>query len=144
MAQQAKSGDTVRVHYTGRLENGSVFDSSRDRDPIEFQLGGGRVIPGFEQAVEGMEVGETREARIPVDDAYGERRDDLQVEVSKAKLPEGVEPEPGQRLTVEVAPGRQGIAEITEVGDENITLDLNHPLAGQPLIFDLELVSIGD
>jgi len=142
MMQQAKIGDTVAVHYTGRLEDGTVFDSSREGEPIEFQLGSQTVIPGFENAVTGMSVGQSREVRIPPEEAYGDKRDELQIDVPRAHLPQGLVPEVGQALAVEVAPGQQAIAHITSVADDEITLDLNHPLAGQTLIFDIELVEI--
>lgn len=142
MARQAKSGDTVAVHYTGRLENGTVFDSSEGREPIEFELGSGSVIPGFENALEGMEVGGEREIRIAPEHAYGERKDDLSVDVPRAQLPEDVNPEVGQMLAVQVAPGQQAVARIADVDDGSVTLDLNHPLAGETLVFAIELIGI--
>lgn len=142
MARHAKSGDTVSVHYTGTLEDGTVFDSSRDGDPIEFQLGGGAVIGGFERAIEGMEVGEEREIRIEPDDAYGQRREDLRVDVPREQLPDGVEPEVGQMLAIQVTPDQQALARIAEVEGDQVTLDLNHPLAGETLKFSIELVGI--
>lgn len=142
MAEQAKQGDTVAVHYTGKLDDGTVFDSSRDEDPVEFELGGGSVIEGFESAVEGMEVGESRETRIPPEQAYGERRDDLEVDVPRERMPEEVEPQVGQMLEVQVSPGQTAVARITDIGDETVRLDLNHPLAGQALNFDIELMEI--
>lgn len=142
MAQQAKKGDTVAVHYTGRLEDGTVFDTSREGDPVEFELGSETVIDGFDDAVEGMEIGEERNAQIPPDRAYGQRRDDLEVQVPRERLPEGAEPAEGQMLEVQVAPGRNTVARITDVGDEEVTLDLNHPLAGHELDFDIELMEI--
>lgn len=143
MADHAQAGDTVTVHYTGKLEDGSVFDTSRERDPIEFELGSGSVIPGFEEAVAGMEVGERREIRLAPDKAYGERDPELEVDVSRTQLPEGLEPAVGQVLGVRVASGQERQARITEVRDESVKLDLNHPLAGQKLLFDIELVGIG-
>jgi peptidylprolyl isomerase len=140
--RQAKAGDVVAVHYTGKLEDGSVFDTSREGEPIEFELGSGSVIEGFEQAVEGMNVGDQQEVRLDPDNAYGARRDDLEVEVPRAQLPQGVEPEVGQTLAVQVGPEQQAIARISDVGSDKIRLDLNHPLAGQPLVFDIELVEI--
>lgn len=142
MAQTAKSGDTVAVHYTGKLDNGDVFDSSEGRDPLSFELGAGNVIPGFEAAVMGLGVGEAADVRIEAKDAYGDIRDDLLVPVSKDRLPDGLEPEAGQQLQVQVAPGQDRVATITDVGDENVTLDLNHPLAGKDLSFHIELVEI--
>lgn len=142
MAEQAKQGDKVAVHYTGKLDNGEVFDSSRERDPIVFEVGSGQVIPGFDEAVQGLAVGESREIRIDPENAYGERRDDLVVDVPKTQFPDGGEPEVGRQVQVQIAPGQDRVARITEVSDENVTLDLNHPLAGQTLNFDVELVEI--
>ena len=138
----AKSGDTVRVHYTGRLDDGTVFDSSREREPLEFTVGSGQVISGFERAVEGMEVGEARETRIEADDAYGERRDDLVLALPKEQVPEDMEIAPGMRLELRQPDGQAVPVTVAEVGDESVTLDANHPLAGQPLTFELELVGI--
>lgn len=140
--RQAKAGDVVAVHYTGKLEDGSVFDTSREGEPIEFELGSGSVIEGFEQAVEGMNVGEQQEVRLDPDNAYGARRDDLEVDVPRAQLPEDVDPEVGQTLAVQVGPEQQAIARIADVEADKVKLDLNHPLAGQPLVFDIELVEI--
>ena len=142
MTQRAKNGDHVSVHYTGRLEDGTVFDSSRDGEPIEFQLGSGTVIPGFDSAVQGMAVGEQREVRIAPEDAYGARRDDLRVPVPREQFPPGVEPEVGRTLAVQVAPGQDALATITDVDESSVTLDLNHPLAGETLVFDIELVGL--
>lgn len=142
MTRQAKEGDVVAVHYTGKLEDGTVFDTSREGEPIEFELGSGAVIGGFERGVAGMEVGEEREVRVAPEDAYGVRRDELQVDVPRSQLPPGFEPEAGQMLALQVAPGQQAVARIKDVGEESITLDLNHPLAGQTLVFDIELVGI--
>jgi peptidylprolyl isomerase len=142
VAQKAQQGDTVAVHYTGRLDSGEVFDSSDGRDPLEFTVGTGQVIPGFDQAVDGLEVGETREVRIEPDDAYGEPRDDLLVDVDRNQFPNESEPEVGQQVQVQVAPGQNRVATIAAVDDDSIKLDLNHPLAGQPLTFQVELVEI--
>jgi peptidylprolyl isomerase len=142
MAEQAKRGDRVAVHYTGKLDDGQVFDSSRRREPIEFELGAGQVIPGFDEAVEGMEVGETRETRIEAASAYGAKRDDLLVDVPRARLPDGLEPQVGQQLAVRTTDGQETPGRITDVADDEIKLDLNHPLAGQDLTFEFELVEI--
>jgi peptidylprolyl isomerase len=138
----AKRGDTVRVHYTGRLDDGTVFDSSREREPLEFTVGEGQVITGFERAVEGMEVGEARETRIEADDAYGERRDDLVLDLPKEQVPEGMEIEPGMRLELRQPDGQAVPVTVAEVNEESVTLDGNHPLAGWALTFELELVEI--
>ncbi len=142
MAQTAQQGDTVAVHYTGKLDDGEVFDSSRERDPLEFEVGGGQVIPGFDKAVEGLEVGESREVRLEPEDGYGEPREDLVVDVDRDQFPTDAEPEVGRQVQVQVAPGQNRVATITEIEDESITLDLNHPLAGKPLTFDVELLEI--
>jgi FKBP-type peptidyl-prolyl cis-trans isomerase 2 len=142
MTRQAKAGDVVAVHYTGRLEDGTVFDTSREGEPIEFEVGSGAVIEGFERGVEGMQVGEQREIRIAPENAYGERRDELELAVPREQLPEGFDPEVGQMLALQIAPGQQAIARIADVAGDSVTLDLNHPLAGQTLIFDIELVGI--
>lgn len=142
MAQKAEQGDTVAVHYTGKLDSGEVFDSSQGRDPLEFQVGSGQVIPGFDRAVDGLAVGESREVRIEPDEGYGEPREDLVVDVERSQFPAEAEPEVGQQVQVQVAPGQNRVATIQEIGDEAITLDLNHPLAGKSLTFDVELVDI--
>lgn len=142
MTRQANIGDVVSVHYTGRLEDGSVFDRSRESEPLEFELGSGAVIEGFDQAVAGMEVGESREVRIAPEDAYGPRREEMQLEVPRSQLPDGMDPAEGEMLGIQVAPGQQAVARIVGVADESVTLDLNHPLAGETLVFDIELVAI--
>ena len=143
MSQTAKSGDSVHVHYIGKRTDGSVFDNSRQREePLEFTLGAGQVIPGFDQAVEGMEVGEVREVRIEPDDAYGERRDDLLMEIDREHVPEDVDVTAGTRLQLQ-RDGRAIPVTVTEVGDETLTLDANHPLAGEELAFEIELVQVG-
>lgn len=138
---QAKSGDTVQVHYTGRLEDGSVFDSSRGHDPLQFTLGSGDVIPGFEQAVLGMAPGDTRTVTIPSDQAYGPRRDELVIEIGRENFPPEVTPEVGQRLQM-VQDDQAMVVMVTGVEEDTVTLDANHPLAGADLTFDLELVGI--
>lgn len=140
---KVKEGDTVKVHYTGRLKDGSIFDSSEEREPLEFTLGQGQLIPGFEKAVEGMEVGDTTTVDIPSDDAYGERRDDLELEVSKSDLPDNIDPEVGMQLQMQQQEdGRAIPVQITAVEDDYVTLDANHPLAGKDLTFDIELVEV--
>lgn len=137
----AKSGDTVRVHYTGTLADGSVFDSSDGRDPLEFTLGTGQVIGGFDDAVTGMAPGDRKEVTIPSDEAYGSHRDDLVLVVDRATFPPNVNPEVGQQLQMSQG-GESFIVTVREVGDESVTLDANHPLAGEDLTFHLELVEI--
>lgn len=139
---QAQTGQQVKVHYTGKLEDGTVFDSSRQREPLEFTLGQRQVIPGFDEAVEGMSVGETKTAHVPADKAYGPRRDDLVVDVPDEQLPESLEPQVGQKLQVRQPDGQVVDVAVTKVGDDGITIDANHPLAGKDLTFDIELVEV--
>ncbi len=141
---EAKQGDKVKVHYKGSLADGTVFDSSEGRDPLEFVVGQHQVIPGFEDAVEGMNVGDSTETTIPADQAYGQRREDLVLTVPKAQMPEGLEPEVGMQLQLRQPDGRPAIARITEVTEDAVTLDVNHPLAGQDLTFSIDLVEIVD
>ncbi len=138
----ASTGDTVRVHYTGRLKDGTVFDTSRNREPLEITLGEEAVIPGFESAVEGMEEGEEKTATIPPDDAYGAPRDDLILTVSKDQVPADMDPEVGQRLQMQTQDGQNFQVTVAEIADDHLRLDANHPLAGKELTFDLELVEI--
>jgi len=138
----AKQGDKVRVHYVGRLDDGRTFDSSRDRDPLEFTLGEGQVIPGFEQAIEGMEPGEQKEVSIQSDQAYGAHREELVFSVPKEKMPDEMEPQVGQQLQLQTTDGQTAVATVTEVKDSDVVLDTNHPLAGKDLKFDLQLVEI--
>jgi len=139
---RAQTGDTVRVHYTGRFEDGTVFDTSQDREPIEFTLGEHQVIPGFENAVTGMQAGETKTAQIPPEEAYGERREDLLIDVPRAEVPADIDPQIGQTLQVQGAGGQVFPVVVASVGEDTITLDANHPLAGRSLIFDIHLIDI--
>ncbi len=139
---QAKSGDTVKVHYTGKLDDGTVFDSSVDRDPLELTIGGGRLIPGFEQAVIGMSPGESKTVKIPANEAFGLYRDELVKVVDRSSLPTDLVPEVGQKLNMTDADGRTTVVMVTEVSESSITMDINHPLAGEDLSFDIEIVQI--
>ncbi len=139
---EAKQGDTVKVHYTGKLDDGSIFDTSAERDPLEFTVGEGMVIPGFEQAVIGLQPGESRETRIEADNAYGQRIGDLVTEVKREQLPEDLEVTIGQQLQVSMANGQTAVVMVTDVTETGITIDANHPLAGQDLTFSIELVEI--
>ncbi|MBM3141602.1 MAG: peptidylprolyl isomerase [Chloroflexi bacterium] len=141
-AAQAKNGNTVQVDYTGKLADGTVFDTSVGREPLEFTLGAGQLIPGFEKAVLGMKVGEKKTVTIPADEAYGPHRDEQVVELSREELPSDLTPQVGQQLVVTQQDGRQIIVVITEVSDETVTIDANHPLAGKDLTFEIELVKI--
>ena len=139
--ESAKPGDKVQVHYTGMLEDGSVFDSSDGRDPLEFTLGSGQVIPGFDRAVSGMSPGQERSVRVPASDAYGDRKDDLVIVVEREQLPPDMDPAIGQQLQLK-QDGRGFVVTVKDVGPESITLDANHPLAGEDLEFKVQLVSI--
>ncbi|HEX8273097.1 MAG TPA: peptidylprolyl isomerase [Longimicrobiaceae bacterium] len=138
---QAKSGDTVRVHYTGRLDDGSVFDSSEGREPLEFVLGAQQVIPGFEEAVDGLSPGEARTVDIPADRAYGPRREEMVLTVGRDQFPDEIRPEVGQQLQMS-QDGQVAIVTIIGVSEREVTLDANHPLAGKDLTFDVQLVEI--
>jgi peptidylprolyl isomerase len=141
-AAQAKNGDTVQVNYTGKLADGTVFDSSVGREPLEFTLGAGQVIPGFEKAVFGMKVGEKKTVTIPVDDAYGPHRDDMVGEVPREEFPEDITLKVGQQLGVKRTDGGTSIVTVLSVSDNTVTIDFNHPLAGKDLTFEIELVKI--
>ena len=139
---EAKSGDTVRIHYTGTLGDGTQFDSSAGREPLEFALGGGQVIPGFDKAVDGMAVGDSKTVTIPPDDAYGQRHEQLVQQVPRSALPEDMEPAVGMHLQSQSPDGQIMNLAVVEVEDESIMLDANHPLSGQALTFSIELVEI--
>ena len=141
--QQVKNGDTVKVHYHGKLTDGSTFDSSEGRDPLEFTVGSGQVIKGFDDAMVNMEVGEKKTVQIPVDHAYGERNEDLIMEYPKTEFPADMTPEVGMELHMSDNAGNVFPVVIAEVKDESVLLDANHPLAGENLTFEIELVSIG-
>jgi len=139
----AQSGDNVKIHYTGTLDDGSVFDSSEGREPLGFTLGAGQVIQGFDDAVTGMEVGESKTVRIPANEAYGETRDDLILEMPRDQVPPDVEIELGMQLSVQQQNGQAVPVTVVEITDETVKLDANHALAGKALTFALELVSVG-
>jgi peptidylprolyl isomerase len=140
MTEPAKDGDRVRVHYTGRLAGGEEFDSSRGGEPLEFTVGAGEVIPGFDEAVRGLSVGESRSVEIEPEDAYGPRREGLVAEIERERAQFPSEPEVGMNLILPLADGNQLEVVVTSVTDTHITIDGNHPLAGQKLFFDVELV----
>ena len=139
----AKKGDNVKIHYKGTLQDGTVFDSSEGREPLGFTLGGGQVIPGFDEAVMGMSEGESKNVTIPVDKAYGPRNDELVLPVPLSQVPADLKPEVGQQLQMGGPNGQPVMVKIVDITDEHIMLDANPPLAGEDLIFDLELVAIG-
>ena len=142
--RQAREGDKVQVHYQGRLEDGTMFDSSQGRDPIEFTIGEGEVVPGFEQAVTGMTAGEKKTTTIAAEHAYGERMDDLLFSVGRDQVPEGMEVKVGDQLSVGLPNGESVPMQVAGVDETSLTLDANHPLAGKDLTFDLELVKINE
>ena len=139
---KAKANDKVKVHYTGKLKSGAIFDSSVDRDPLEFTIGGGQMIPGFDAAVNGMEVKEKTEVTIPCAEAYGEKREDMLQQIPITQLPEDMKPEVGQTLVASEEGGGEQHVIITDVNEQMITVDANHPLAGEDLIFEIELLEI--
>jgi peptidylprolyl isomerase len=139
---QAKSGDTVKVHYTGKLTDGTLFDSSINGEPLEFTIGAGNIIPGFEQAVLGMAPGESKTAVIPSEQAYGNYQAEMAMVIDRQQMPNEIEAEIGQQLQIQQPNGELVPVVITEVSDTSITLDANHPLAGEALTFEIELVSI--
>jgi peptidylprolyl isomerase len=139
---QAKQGDTVKVHYTGTLDDGTMFDTSADREPLQFTIGGGQVIPGFDTAVMDMAPGEIRVSVIPADQAYGVHSEELVTDVDRERFPADMELEIGQQLQVGLTDGQQAVVMVVDLTDTVVTLDANHPLAGQNLTFEIELVEI--
>jgi peptidylprolyl isomerase len=139
---QVKKGDTVKIHYTGKLEDGKVFDTSIDRDPLQFTIGGNQVIPGFEKGVTGMKINESKTITIPPDEAYGPHRKEMVLNVPLAQFPPDIEPKIGQQLQLSQENGQTTIAIVTKISESNVTIDANHPLAGETLIFDIQLTEI--
>ncbi|MDZ4072405.1 MAG: peptidylprolyl isomerase [Sediminibacterium sp.] len=140
--QQVKKGDTVKVHYHGKLTNGTTFDSSAGREPLEFEVGSGMVIPGFDEGVTGMIIGDKKTIHIPADQAYGQKEEHMIMEFPRDRFPADMVPEVGMQLNMSNGSGQNFPVVITEVREAVVVLDANHPLAGEDLIFDLELVSI--
>lgn len=139
---EVKSGDVVRIHYTGKLPDGTEFDSSEGREPLEFEVGAGQIIPGLDRGVEGMNVGDKDTVTVPADEAYGQR-DDAQVQtLPRSSIPEGIELEVGTRLQASTQDGRQIALTIIDLNDQEVTVDANHPLAGQDLVFEIQVVEI--
>lgn len=139
---QVKSGDKIKVHYHGKLTDGQTFDSSEGREPLEFEVGSGMVIPGFDEGVTGMSVGEKKTVTIPYDKAYGARNPQMLVEVTKENFPPEMEIEIGMPLLMSDQNGQQFQVTVVEIKETAVVLDANHPLAGKDLVFDLELVEI--
>jgi peptidylprolyl isomerase len=137
-----KEGNTVRVHYTGTLDDGSVFDTSKEKEPLEFTLGQGQIIPGFEEAVVGMKVGESKSVHIAAENAYGLHRDELVVDVPLDQLPQDLNLEVGRKLQMRQTNGQSIVVTVTGISGKEVTLDANHALAGQDLKFEIELVEI--
>lgn len=140
---EAKQGDTVNVHYTGRLEDGTIFDTSVGSEPLCFTIGKSEVISDFERSVVGMSPGESKTIRIPAEKAYGPHRAEMMLAVERSKLPAGFEPEIGQQLQIRQDDGYLFFVTVAEVSASSVTLDANHPLAGKNLTFDMQLVGIG-
>ena len=140
--QQVQNGDVVRVHYTGRLVSGEEFDSSVSREPLEFTVGAGQMIKGFDAAMPGMSLGEKKTINIPADDAYGQRSEDAIIEFPKEQVPAEMKLEPGMPLTLSNQQGQPVPVIVVEIKDDVVIMDANHFLAGQELIFDIELVEI--
>jgi len=138
---KAKTGDTVVVHYTGRLEDGTEFDTSIGREPLRVEIGGGRFLPGFESALAGMNPGESKTVSVPPGDGYGERRDDMIVTLSREELPSDIDPSVGDRLEMSVEDDTM-VVTVAGLTDDTITLDGNHPLAGRTLVFEIEMLEI--
>ncbi|MDZ7830504.1 MAG: peptidylprolyl isomerase [Desulfobacterales bacterium] len=139
---EAKEGDTVRIHYTGKFDDGTVFDTSGENEPLEFVIGDGQVIPGVEEAVIGMNPEENKTTMIPPEKAYGQYHEDMVIEVEKNKFPEHIQPEPGLELELKQEDGNSMFVIVTNVSDEEVTLDANHPLAGKDLTFEIQLMEI--
>lgn len=139
---QVKTGDTVRIHYTGTLSDGTQFDSSAGRDPLEFEVGSGQIIPGLDKEIPGMAVGDKKSVEVPAAEAYGDANPAAMQPVPRESIPAEIPLEPGLQLQVQGPDGQVMPARVAEMNDETVTLDLNHPLAGKDLTFDIELMSI--
>ncbi len=139
---QANNGDKVKVHYKGKLEDGTVFESTFEKEPLEFTLGENQIIPGFESAIVGMEEGNTKTVTVEPNEAYGEHRDDLIAVVERTRLPDHINPEVGMMLQAQSQEGQVQNLTITDLSEDSVTLDGNHPLAGKQLTFEIELVEV--
>lgn len=139
---QAQQGDKVKVHYTGKLDDGTIFDSSAGRDPLEFTVGSGQVIPGFDSGVAGMNVGDSKTVTIPSLEAYGPHHEEMVITVDRGEFPPEITPAIGDQLQMRHETGQIVMVTVAEVGDANVILDANHPLAGKDLTFDIQLVEV--
>lgn len=139
---QAKSGNTVTVNYTGRLDDGSVFDTTANREPLQFALGQDRLIGGFEQALLGMSPGESKTINLAPEEAYGPHRNDLVVDIDRAHISPGADPRVGQRMQLQQPEGPPVDATVTQVNESNVTVDANHPLAGKALTFEISVLEV--
>lgn len=139
---KAKQGDKVKVHYQGKLEDGTIFDSSYEKTPLEFTIGEGSIITGFEDSVIGMDEGEAKNVHIPTQEAYGEYNDKNQIQVERSNLPQDIQPEMGMVLQVNTENQENFYVRIIDLDDQSVTLDANHPLAGKDLYFDIELLEV--
>lgn len=139
---EAQTGSTVKVHYTGKLIDGTIFDTSQNVEPVQFVVGSGEIIPGFEQAVIGMQAGDNKTVTIPCNEAYGPKRDDLVADVERKDLPDDIKIEVGQKLQVGDNQAGTIIASVVDMDDEKVKLDANHPLAGEDLVFDIEVLEV--
>ena len=137
-----KAGDTVRIHYTGTLTDGSTFDSSHGRDPLQFTVGSGEIIPGLDAALPGMAVGEAKTVEIPAEQAYGAKNPEAVTPVPRADIPDHIPLDPGTQLQVQDGSGNVAQVRVAEVTEDTVTLDMNHPLAGEDLTFDIELLEV--
>lgn len=140
--KKVQEGDEIKVHYTGKLEDGTVFDTSKEREPLQFKVGSGQMIKGFDEAVRGMEVGEAKTAKLSSEEAYGERNDQMIVTLTKDKFPEDIKPEVGQQLSMQSQEGQPIPVVVTDIENDEVTLDANHPLAGKDLVFEIEVVDV--
>lgn len=142
MTQAAKAGDKLRIHYKGRLDDGTVFDNSEGREPLEFTLGNSEIIPGLEKGLVGMEVGQIREVTVAPEEAYGNRDEQRIQSVPREAIPDNIPTEPGTQLSMQTKDGQTIPVVVSNVSESHVELDANHPLAGQTLTFDVELVEI--
>jgi peptidylprolyl isomerase len=140
---QVKVGDTVRIHYTGTLNDGSTFDSSEGRDPLQFEVGSGQIIPGLDKELPGMAVGDKKTVNIPAAEAYGEKNPQMQQAIPREQIPANIPLELGMRLQMQTPEGQVIPVTVAAVDEQTVTLDANHPLAGKDLTFDFQVVSIG-